>query len=428
MQADVQSLQLSIPQSTVAAAPESSSEPNIESDNFPLEFHYHLTESSEKQSQGIEIKEVISDLPIAEQAVTAPQFWLENQAKADVTFASEPESVIESIIEPEKINSEPIINPATDGEVVIPVISAAVPPIGEVLPVSGGNLPSATTVAVVAQSTEWQNRDQKLGMQRNLPVDILVSNKNQGETLPDKTDIGKENTGIGKANTGIGKHDFNPIANSSAKPMFELETLTLAEKLTDSLIVKFQGPQTSHNPILDAGESRHPLSLTAMTSVSNLQPSQSAQSELLQLSIPKPENASEWGKGLGDRVSWMINQKLNTASLRLDPPMLGKLDIQIQVKDDITTIAINTQHAQTREMIENASFRLREHLQEAGFQNVNVDVSHDQGQNAPGEENLANSPQDRITKENGIADQASDNEGLLSVRSFDSDSLVDYFA
>ena len=106
--------------------------------------------------------------------------------------------------------------------------------------------------------------------------------------------------------------------------------------------------------------------------------------------------------------------------------MLGKLEVSIQVRDDITSITINTQHAQTREMIENASFRLRDHLQEAGFQNVNVDVSSDHGQNQPNAEHLADSS--RTTVEDTEVSGQSDNEHNQQESGYyASDALVDYF-
>jgi flagellar hook-length control protein FliK len=98
------------------------------------------------------------------------------------------------------------------------------------------------------------------------------------------------------------------------------------------------------------------------------------------MNLARGADAAEWGNGLSERVSWMINQKQNSATIRLDPPMLGKLDVQVRIADDATTITIQTQHAQTRDLIETASLRLRDSLQENGFQNVNVDVSQRQDQ------------------------------------------------
>ena len=102
--------------------------------------------------------------------------------------------------------------------------------------------------------------------------------------------------------------------------------------------------------------------------------------QLETLNLARTADAGEWGNGLGERVNWMINQKQNSATIRLDPPMLGKLDVQIKITDDATTITIQTQHAQTRDLIETASVRLRDFLQENGYQNVNIDVSQRQDQ------------------------------------------------
>lgn len=98
------------------------------------------------------------------------------------------------------------------------------------------------------------------------------------------------------------------------------------------------------------------------------------------LALPRQAGAADWGNGLGERVGWMIDRRQNSATIRLDPPMLGKLDVQVRVADDATTITIQAQHAPTRELIEASATRLREFLQESGFQNVNVDVSQRQDQ------------------------------------------------
>ena len=100
------------------------------------------------------------------------------------------------------------------------------------------------------------------------------------------------------------------------------------------------------------------------------------------LGLARNTDSLDWGNGLGERVSWMINQKHNSATIRLDPPLLGKLDVQVRVSDDAMLITIQTQHAQTRDLIDAASFRLRDFLQEQGFQNVNVDVSQQRDQQA----------------------------------------------
>ena len=98
------------------------------------------------------------------------------------------------------------------------------------------------------------------------------------------------------------------------------------------------------------------------------------------LALPRNADSTEWGNGLSERVNWMINQKQNTATIRLDPPFLGKLDVHVKIADDATTVSFLTQHTHARELIETTSIRLRDFLQESGYQNVNVDVSQRQDQ------------------------------------------------
>jgi flagellar hook-length control protein FliK len=93
-------------------------------------------------------------------------------------------------------------------------------------------------------------------------------------------------------------------------------------------------------------------------------------------SISVSANNQQWGDALGERVSFLINQKMNNAEIRIDPPHLGKLDIQIHIKDDTAQVVIHTQHAQTRDLVDSSSFRLREILHNAGYSSVDVNVSH----------------------------------------------------
>jgi len=148
----------------------------------------------------------------------------------------------------------------------------------------------------------------------------------------------------------------------------------------------------------------------------------------IQLSARLP--ASQWGDALGEKVAFLINHKLNKAEIRIDPPHLGKLDIQIQVKDDAATVVIHTQHAQTRDMIESASVRLREFLQEAGYSSVNVDVSHREqsfnGDHLSGQQTAQT--QDEATAGSAALDQTSAGwqQSIVSMQM--NNGRIDYFA
>lgn len=144
------------------------------------------------------------------------------------------------------------------------------------------------------------------------------------------------------------------------------------------------------------------------------------------MSLTRNADADEWSNGLGERVNWMINQKQNIATIRLDPPFLGKLDVQIKVSDDATTITIQTQHAQTRDLIDATSARLRDHLQESGYQNVNVDVSQRQEQQQA--RSQSNAPADSDQSKDSAAEQSADSAERETASYFSGDGLVDTFA
>jgi len=173
----------------------------------------------------------------------------------------------------------------------------------------------------------------------------------------------------------------------------------------------------------------NPIASNPLQSPAQTLASQNLPTALQSLQLTPQTPSSEWGNALGERVSFLINNKLNNAEIRIDPPHLGKLDIQIQVKEDSALIVINTQNAQTRDLIDSASIRLREFLQEAGYRSVDVNVSH----------------QDQSMAQDGAAQQGSggsadSTQGAQSAQSDQTDGLqaemmikiddgrIDYFA
>ncbi|MET0025052.1 MAG: flagellar hook-length control protein FliK [Sedimenticola sp.] len=90
------------------------------------------------------------------------------------------------------------------------------------------------------------------------------------------------------------------------------------------------------------------------------------------LNLPMSHKA--WGEGLGNRISWMLGQNVQQASLRITPPHLGPIEIKVAVSNDQTSVMFSAQHSAVREAIESAIPRLREMFSENNMQLVNVDV------------------------------------------------------
>lgn len=200
------------------------------------------------------------------------------------------------------------------------------------------------------------------------------------------------------------------------------------ELISEKMMLKksFQetaGIQMKEPSVTTPALASQPVSMTQLPQSSSQLPT-ALQS--LQMSSQSP--VSEWGDALGERVSFLINNKLNSAEIRIDPPHLGKLDIQIQVKDDNAVVVINTQNAQAKELIDTASVRLKEFLQEAGYNSVDVNVSHQEqsmGQDGFAEQGQSGSGDDWSNQDNSDKDHSAH-----AVEMFIStdDGRIDYFA
>ena len=113
-------------------------------------------------------------------------------------------------------------------------------------------------------------------------------------------------------------------------------------------------------------------------------------SETLAQPISIPPTRPEWGSAMGERLQWMVNNKIQSAEIRLDPPELGTVDIKIVIQKDSTQIHFITQHAQVKDALEQAMPRLREMFGETGLSLGDVNVSqesfkqHTQNENESG--------------------------------------------
>ncbi len=102
------------------------------------------------------------------------------------------------------------------------------------------------------------------------------------------------------------------------------------------------------------------------------------------LSLDIPMGQPGWDRSLGDRVQWMVSQKVQVAELRLNPPNLGPIEIRVHVDGDRTQVNFVAPQAAVREAIDAALPRLREMFAEGGM-TLDVSVSHQDARQARGE-------------------------------------------
>lgn len=79
---------------------------------------------------------------------------------------------------------------------------------------------------------------------------------------------------------------------------------------------------------------------------------------------------------LGDRLNMQINQNVKEATVRLDPPEMGRVDLTVRMDGDKLSVTIGSNNAQVREILAQQMERLRFDL---GQNNAQVDVQIGQG-------------------------------------------------
>jgi hypothetical protein len=369
----------------------------------------NLSSDSENKPQLVENTKInkITDDPIVDaelplEAGLAPKSWLMTQF-GDETVSSEHLSNIETTITVDP-NSNAVIN-------ALPVVGENLPANGNSLPVVGENLPAnGNSLPLLADQKGYvgpiTNNSIK-SLQQASQVDRVVQNITKGLNNAGATSNSAE------LDSKAQFMNFDAFDSLTVKT---LELNTLQHSVSDSSSTRLQAAMAAMNGVQNP---------SANPSTANPVSTSVLPNNLDRMVMPNSDSSAEWGSGLGERVSVMLNQKQHLATIRLDPPTLGKMDIQIQVKDDVTNVTINTQHAHTRDMVDSASHRLREILQDAGYQNVNVDVSHQSDQQKNDSQFMGNSDSNGGL-DTGVTSRA--DELPMTTKITLPDSLVDFFA
>ena len=146
----------------------------------------------------------------------------------------------------------------------------------------------------------------------------------------------------------------------------------------------------------------------------------------LDAAVDVPLGNARWAQAFGERVTWMVREGAQLASLRLDPPQLGPMDVRVSVSNGEASLSFVSAHAPVRDAIEAALPRLRELLGEQGLALGNVDVS---GREARGESDAPGDGERRAGQRTafaGIGDEAELSSPLDGARILR--GLLDHYA
>ncbi|MGC1522030.1 MAG: flagellar hook-length control protein FliK, partial [Steroidobacteraceae bacterium] len=135
------------------------------------------------------------------------------------------------------------------------------------------------------------------------------------------------------------------------------------------------------------GGSGDSLTSTTAGAVAGSTPSGAAGStdaaSLPTLKVSAGVDTAEFGQGVADRVSYMLDNNLSGAKLQVNPPQLGPIEVRIAVQGDHAQVWLTSHSAVTRDALESSSPKLREMLGSQGFGQVSVDISQRSFQERP---------------------------------------------
>lgn len=114
----------------------------------------------------------------------------------------------------------------------------------------------------------------------------------------------------------------------------------------------------------------------------------------------KGNSEAHWGEqmvsALRDNVELQLGQRVQNATIRLDPPELGALEILVRHEAGQLNVQISASNGDVVRMLQNTSDRLRQELVGQNFLQVNVQVSADSQSGQQGQQNRQRLPEEQL--------------------------------
>jgi flagellar hook-length control protein FliK len=100
--------------------------------------------------------------------------------------------------------------------------------------------------------------------------------------------------------------------------------------------------------------------------------------------LPEMVGSEEWAEAVAQRLTQLADSSHARASIRLNPPQLGPMQVEVHVDGDRAVVQLAVHHDATRDALEQAMPKLRAQLEDNGFTRIDVSVSHNPHRDRPG--------------------------------------------
>lgn len=190
------------------------------------------------------------------------------------------------------------------------------------------------------------------------------------------------------------RDDKSTTATGKAEPgSAELDAIHSSERATAKPVHAIQQPTAAQ------------INTTALPAAAPIQPPPAMVAQVTEMLAPRV-GSQGWDQALGQKVVWMVGSDVQSASLTLNPPDLGPLQVVLQVSDNQATANFTAAQPEVRHALEAAMPKLREMLGDAGIQLGQANVSA--GNPNSGQQNAFGQPQQSAPRHGQAAGDSAD--------------------
>ena len=121
----------------------------------------------------------------------------------------------------------------------------------------------------------------------------------------------------------------------------------------------------------------------------------------IDLHVPVRIGSANWGESIAGRISLMINQRLSSARIHINPPELGPIEVRLNLNSDQVSVQFISHSSQVRDALEQSIPRLREMLESAGILLENSFVGDQSSDDRPQGEDSNESREGQLLESDG---------------------------
>ena len=144
-------------------------------------------------------------------------------------------------------------------------------------------------------------------------------------------------------------------------------------------------------------------------------------------SITPAFGKADWNQAINQKVLWMVGVSEQSATLTLNPPDLGPLQVVIQVDNQHVDTTFISDNPEVRQALEDGMQMLRDKMSESGIQLGNAHVNSGDQSKRDAQQMSQETQRQRATKTGDSSSESGQDQPKLTIKRI-SNGLVDTFA